>query len=969
MSMLRLPVATYRLQLNRDFTFAQAAQEVPYLHALGISHCYVAPILRARAGSDHGYDVVDHNDLNPEIGTREDFEHFVAVLREHDMGLVLDIVPNHMGVGGVDNLWWLDVLENGEASEFAAFFDIDWHPAKSELRGKLLLPFLEDHYGTVLEKRLLTLRFDTEQGRFGIAYHEHYFPVDPKTYPFVLRNVLDALPEGFSGREALQALTSAFEELPSRRETEAARSRIRSQAIAANKRALVQMCRDHPEIAERIAGAVSELNGDPPHPKSLDVLHQLLEQQAYRLAYWLVAADEINYRRFFDINSLAGLRMERPEVFHATHRVVIELARAGKLQGLRIDHPDGLFDPLRYFQMLRDAIVPDGGEGPAVYTVVEKILASGERLRSGWPVHGTTGYEFAAQLNGLFIYPDAGPLLTEIYERFTEREGDITELLRESKKIVMRTMMSGELMVLANLLDQISESDRHTRDYTLHALRDALMEVIACFPVYRTYISDAGVSEDDRRCVDQAVVQAMRRSSPADVSVFGFLRRILLLEHAGPDPDDARLQFVMKFQQYTAPVLAKGMEDTGFYAYSRFIALNEVGDDPRRFGFTMASFHQANRERQLQWPHMLLSTSTHDSKRSGDVRARLDVLSEMPATWRTHVNRWSRLNANARRMLDNRPVPAREDEYLLYQTLVGAWPMDVSGTPGLAEFSERIERYMLKAVREAKVHTSWINPDVAYEEAVVGFVHALLDPSRKSAFRADIAQFSRHVALFGMLNGLSHVVVGLTAPGVPDIYQGNEIWQLNLVDPDNRRPVDYGRRHQLLDQLKPLVTGSGSVLAARVRLLLNTWEDGRVKMYVLWRALELRSRHPDVFQGGEYIALSSRGARAEHICAFARRGDAVMTVTVAPRWFARLSGERERLPLGAEIWGDTDIEAPAPGDYLNVFTGETRTAEWRRGGWWLRAARMFARFPVALLLWTPPGGNSAHAAGLIDVAE
>ncbi|MHB8346493.1 MAG: malto-oligosyltrehalose synthase [Acidiferrobacterales bacterium] len=968
--MPRIPVATYRLQLNRDFTFAQAAQQVPYLRELGISHCYVSPILRARTGSNHGYDVVDHNDLNPEIGTREDFERFVAVLREHDMGLILDIVPNHMGVGGADNLWWLDVLENGEASEFAAFFDIDWHPAKSELRGKLLLPFLEDHYGTVLEKRLLTLHFDREQGRFGIAYHEHYFPVDPKTYPFVLRNVLDHLPEGFAGRETLQALTAAFDELPSQRETEAARSRIRSQAIAAGKYALAQMCRDHPQIAGRIAGAVSELNGDPPQPDSLDALHQLLEQQAYRLAYWLVAADEINYRRFFDINSLAGLRMERPEVFQATHRVVVELARAGKLQGFRVDHPDGLFDPARYFRMLRDAILPEGGdEGPAVYTVAEKILASGEQLRSGWPVHGTTGYEFGAQLNGLFVYPDAGPLLTEIYQRFTGRADDFTDLLCASKKLVMRTLMSGELMVLANLLDQISESDRHTRDYTLHALRDALMEVIACFPVYRTYISDAGVSEEDRRCIEQAVVQAMRRSPAADVSVFGFLRRILLLEHAGPDPDNAQLRFVMKFQQYTAPVMAKGMEDTGFYAYSRFIALNEVGDDPRRFGFTMASFHQANRERQSQWPHTLLSTSTHDSKRSEDVRARLDVLSEMPATWRTHVSRWSRLNASARRVYNDFLVPAREGEYLLYQTLVGAWPMEVSGTPAFSEFAERIERYMLKAVREAKVHTSWINPDVAYEEAVLGFVRALLDPARKSAFRADIAQFSRHVALFGMLNGLSHVLVGLTAPGVPDIYQGNEIWQLSLVDPDNRGLVDYERRRRILDQLRPLMTASGSVLAARVRLLLNTWEDGRVKMYVLRRTLELRARHPDVFQGGEYLALSPRGARTQHICAFARRGEAVTTVTVAPRWFARLTGERERLPLGAEIWGDTDIEAPAPGDYLNVFTGETFAAEWRRGAWWLRAARMFARFPVALLLWTPPGDPGTRPAGLIDVAE
>ncbi len=973
MSVPRIPLATYRLQLNRDFTFAQAAQVVPYLRDLGISHCYVSPILRARSGSSHCYDVVDHNDLNPELGTREDFERFVAVLQEHDMGLIVDIVPNHMGVGGADNLWWLDVLENGEASVFASYFDIDWRPAKLELRGKLLLPFLEDHYGTVLEKGLLTLRFDAGLGRFGIAYHEHYFPVDPKTYPLVLQAVANSLPDGSAGRKPLQAVITAFEELPARGETAAQRSSARSQAITAHKRTLAALCLEWPEIAEQIAVAVATVNGDPLQPASLNALHQLLEQQAYRLAHWLVASDEINYRRFFDINTLAGLRMERPEVFDATHRFIAELLSTGKLQGLRIDHPDGLFDPQNYFQTLRGATVADdGSEGPSVYTVAEKILAAGERLRSGWPVHGTTGYEFSAQMNGLFVYPDAGPMLTGLYERFTGRADDFTELLHENKKLVMRTLMSGELLVLANLLDQISEGDRHTRDYTLHALRYALMEVIACFPVYRTYISAAGVSAEDRRCVEQATAEATKRSPAADISIFTFLRQILLLEKVGSraaERRDAQLHFVMKFQQYTAPVMAKGVEDTSFYAYSRFIALNEVGDDPRRFGFSMAAFHQANRERRLNWPHALLSTSTHDSKRSEDVRARIDVLSELPATWRTHISRWSRLNAAARRTLDDRSAPAREDEYLLYQTLVGVWPVEVPGIPGFSEFQDRIESYMLKAVREAKVHTSWINPDAAYEGSVLAFVRALFDPAGKSAFRSDIAQFSKHVALFGMLNGLSQSLIKLTAPGVPDIYQGNEIWNLNLVDPDNRRPVDYDRRRRLLEQLKSLAAGSGNVLAARARLLLNTWEDGRAKLYVIWRALEVRNRHPDVFQAGDYLALLPRGARAEHICAFARSGKTATTVTVAPRWIARLTGERERLPLGAEVWLDTDIEAPAPGDYENVFTGDILTAEQRRGGWWLRAARIFARFPVALLVRVHSEVGTTRAAGLIDVSE
>ncbi|MDA8364440.1 MAG: malto-oligosyltrehalose synthase [Gammaproteobacteria bacterium] len=971
MSGPRIPVATYRLQLNREFTFAQAAEVVPYLRELGISHCYVSPILRARAGSSHGYDVVDHSDLNPEIGTRADFDDFVAVLRGHGMGLIVDIVPNHMGVGGADNLWWLDVLENGEASEFGDYFDIDWRPAKAELRGKLLLPFLEDHYGKVLEKGLLALRFDAEQGRFGIAYHEHYFPLDPKTYPVVLRAAL-AQPGDFTGRQVLEALTAGFEGLPGRGETAAGRVHIRSQGIAEHKHALAAACRDLPPAAERIAAAVSAINGDASRPDSMDGLHRLLEQQAYRLAHWLVATDEINYRRFFDINALAGLRMERPEVFRATHRVMVDLARAGLIEGFRIDHPDGLFDPLRYFQMLQQAIAPDAGRDPAVYTVAEKILGSGEQLRAGWQVHGTTGYEFAAQLNGLFVYPEAGPVLAELYERFTGHAVDFTELLWESKKLVMRTLMSGELMVLANLIDQISEGDRHTRDYTLHALRDALTEVIACFPVYRTYISAAGVSEEDRQCIEQAVTLAKRRSPAADCSVFDFVRRILLLENvrSPAKDDDPQLHFVMKFQQYTAPVMAKGMEDTSFYAHTCFIALNEVGDDPRRFGFSTAAFHSAGRERQRNWPHTLLSTSTHDSKRSEDVRARLDVLSEMPATWRTHVQRWRRLNAGARRTLDGRSAPAREDEYLLYQTLVGAWPVDESGIQAAGQFRERIERFMLKAVREAKVHTSWINPDAEYEASVTGFVRTLLDPAGKSACRSDIARFARHVGLFGMLNSLAQNLIKLTAPGVPDIYQGNEIWELNLVDPDNRRPVDYERLRRLLEQLKALVSGGSGVLAARARLLLNTWQDGRVKLYVIWRALELRGQYPEVFGSGEYIALVPRGERAQHICAFARRGAAAIAVTVVPRWCARLAGERERLPLGAEEWTDTDVEAPAPGDYVNVFTGEIVAAEQRRGGWWLRAARVFARFPVALLLQVAPDADAAAGGnGLIDVRE
>ena len=953
MSAARIPLATYRLQLNRDFGFGDAAAAVPYLHALGISHCHISPILRARAGSSHGYDVVNHDELNAEIGTREEFDRFIATLHAHGMGLVVDIVPNHMGVGGADNLWWLDVLEHGEASAFAAYFDIDWRPAKRELGGRLLLPVLEDHYGAVLEKGMLKLQFEQERGQFGIVYHEHYFPIDLKTCSGILRTASGMMPDGSQGKTELDASALAFDALPGRGDTTTAEAR--THAAGALKRALAAVCSEWPSVAEHIRAAVTVLNGDPRRPESFDGLHRLLDRQVYRLAHWLVAGDEINYRRFFDINSLAGLRMERAEVFRATHRFVMELIHAGGIDGLRVDHPDGLFDPGGYFASLRELTGAAGGDGgPAIFTVAEKILAPAEQLRSDWLVHGTTGYEFAAQLNGLLVYPPAQGALTIGYERFIGNPADLDVILRDSRKLVMRTLMSGELMVLANLLDRISEGDRHTRDYTLHALRDALMEVIACFPVYRTYISARGVGEEDRRCIEQSIARAKRLSPAVDVSIFDFLQRVLLLDPvgAGSAPDPRQLHFVMKFQQYTAPVMAKGMEDTAFYAYNRFIALNEVGDDPRRFGCGLAAFHAAARERLLRWPHALLAVSTHDSKRSEDVRARLDVLSEMPAVWGTHVRRWSRLNAPARRELEGQAGPSREDEYLLYQTLVGAWPLDGADGSGVEQFRQRIVQFMIKAVREAKVHSSWINRDAAYEASVTGFIDALFEPARGSAFRADMDRFAGQVALFGMLNSLTQTIIRLTAPGVPDLYQGSEAWILNLVDPDNRRPVDFGRRQQQLEQLKALAAGGSAGLAARVRLLLNTWQDGRPKMYVVWRTLELRQRFPAVFGSGEYLALSALGARADHICAFSRRSEQAVVVVAGGRWYARLAGRRGNLPLGADAWSDTDIEVPGPGIYFNVLTGETASARHRRDSWWLQAASLFARFPVALLVQT-----------------
>lgn len=955
----RIPLATYRLQLHRDFTFAHAAEILPYLHALGISHVYCSPYLKARAGSRHGYDIVDHNALNPEIGTDEDFERFATTLAAHGMGQILDFVPNHMGVGGDDNPWWLDVLEHGQASAYAEYFDIDWRPVKQELRGKVLLPFLEDHYGAVLEGGLLRLEFHPTRGAFDLAYREHRFPIDPRTYPVLLRHRHEALAAALADdrlQADFEALIALLAALPARDERDPERRARRRQDAARCKRRLAELCSTAPAIAAFLAQNVRLYHGTPGDAASFDPLHALLEQQAYRLAYWRVAADEINYRRFFDINTLAGLRMERPEVFASAHRLVLALLAAGKIHGLRLDHPDGLYDPARYYRELAEAgcaAVGATGSLPPVYTVAEKILAAHEHLPEDWPVHGTTGYDFANLVNGLFVHPDGERPLTRLYTRFIGRELDFDELLEECKRLVMRTLMSGELMVLANLLDQLSETDRHTRDYTLHTLRDALMEVVACFPVYRTYITPQRITEQDRRYVDWAVARARRHSRAAEASVFDFIHRVLLLEWppAGEavGTREAAAHFVMKFQQYTAPVTAKGLEDTACYVYNRLVSLNEVGGDPRRFGVSIAAFHHANAERAKCWPHSLLCTSTHDSKRSEDVRARLDVLSEIPGEWRRRVARWSRMNRSKKQVVDDEPAPDRNDEYLLYQTLLGTWPLGVLDEAALARFRGRIEDYMLKAAREAKTRTSWINPDPAYEAALTGFVRAVLARPQRNLFMADFLPFQRRIARLGLLTSLSQTLLKLVAPGVPDIYQGTEVWDFSLVDPDNRRPVDYRLRRTLLAQVEALASFHGRELAGRVRLLLENLDDGRAKLYLLWRALGLRRAHPEVFQAGEYLPLAVEGAHAEHLCAFARRHGQSAVVAVAPRWFARLTSDQTPLPLGEAVWADTRIEALTGCRCTNVLTGETPTCLPYHGRSWLAAAAVLKSFPVALL--------------------
>jgi (1->4)-alpha-D-glucan 1-alpha-D-glucosylmutase len=935
-----IPTATYRLQLNQNFTFRDAAAVVPYLSALGISHCYVSPYLRARPGSMHGYDIIDHNTLNPEIGTDEDYEHFVSELHRHDMGQILDIVPNHMGVMGSDNAWWLEVLENGEASQYAEFFDIDWEPIKDELQGKVLIPILADQYGNVLESGDLKLSFDGERGEFSIFYHEHRFPVDPGEYPRILNFRPERLQEklGASHQDflELQSIATAFGHLPGRRGLSAEQREERNREKEVQKHRLAALCGRSAEIKDFLTANVQAFDGKIGEPGSFDNLHELIKAQVYRLAQWRAAADDINYRRFFDINDLAALCMENETVFCSTHRFVLDLVAKGRVDGLRIDHPDGLYDPTEYLQRLKRKLANQLRS--SAYIIVEKILTGKERLRKDWPIEGTTGYEFSNLANGLFVDPGAADKMERIDRAFSGRSQDFADLVYTCKKLTLKVVLASELNVLANLLSRIALANRHTCDFTLNSLRSALAEIIASFPVYRTYVSCREVSSEDRRYVEQAVAIGRRRSNAADLTVFDFIRRVLLIEVNGHEPawyKRAIVRVAMKFQQVTAAVMAKGVEDTAFYRYHRLVSLNEVGGNPGKFGTSVEEFHRANQERLADWPHSMLSSSTHDSKRSEDVRARINVLSEIPAEWRLRLHRWSQWNRSKRRTLEGEPTPARSDEYLLYQTLVGMWPTGSLDDNGWRDFTERIERYILKAAREAKQNTTWANTSPEYEGALSAFARSILERNPGNQFLADFNQFHPRIARVGELNTLSQCLLKLTSPGVPDVYQGNEAFEFSLVDPDNRRAVDYEMRRGLLAKVQGGTTPN----------------EGDVKLYLTWKTLAVRKTEQALFREGTYAPLKASGAKSAHIVAFAREYAGRTAIVAVPRLCATLLGTTSETICDDAVWGDTAVAIPSSGAacYHNVFTGECVPVNRSEQDGSVAVLKLFRRFPVALL--------------------
>jgi (1->4)-alpha-D-glucan 1-alpha-D-glucosylmutase len=948
MTSLRIPLSTYRLQFNRDFTFAQATEIIPYLAALGISHCYASPYLRARAGSTHGYDIIDHHHLNPEIGAPEEYERFVAALHEHGMGQLLDVVPNHMGVMSSDNGWWLDVLENGEASAYSDFFDIDWEPLKDELQAKVLLPVLADQYGIVLDRGELKLTFDREKGEFSIFYGAHRFPVNPREYPSILSLATEKLQQQLPAENEdlleLQSLASAFGHLPGRSDSapEKRAERVRDKEI--HKKRLAALCARSPQIAELLENTVATMNGVPGNSSSFDTLHELIKNQAYRLAHWRVAADDINYRRFFDVNELAALRQENSAVFNQTHEFVLDLLRQEKINGLRIDHPDGLYNPEQYFWRLQCGLNGNGGDPGGgekrYYVVAEKILTGRESLPETWPIHGTTGYDFSNLVNALFVDPDAEKALSDTYTEFVGARSEFSQQVYECKKLLIDRSLNSELNVLANHLSRIALADRHTCDFTVKSLRDALMEVVACFPVYRTYVTEQAVSPSDEKYISEAIECAKSMISSADSTVYDFIREVLLTRQAAGHPQfyaRSVLHFAMHFQQYTSAVMAKGLEDTSFYRYHRLISLNDVGGDPLRFGLQPEQFHAEIKKRASAWPASMLATSTHDSKRSEDVRARINVLSEVPDLWRENVARWRDLNNED--LPAAHDLPTRNDEYLLYQTLVGAWPSENI----TEEFVNRINSYMLKAVREAKENTSWAYPNQEYESALANFIRKVLS---NSEFVESLNAFQKRTAFFGALNSLSQTVLKLTVPGVPDFYQGNELWEFNLVDPDNRRRVDYSARRTFLSEFQ-----SDKGLAQCTEKLSRNMHDGRIKMYVIWQALGLRTLQPDLFLHGDYLALQVTGRHAANGIAFARTLEGKAAVIVVPRLAAKLAGDDLRLPIGERTWRETAVRLPAAlgNSFCNVFTRKRISTEREGNQFTLRLSSVLESFPVALL--------------------
>jgi (1->4)-alpha-D-glucan 1-alpha-D-glucosylmutase len=953
-----LPRATYRVQLNHKFRFRDAEDVIGYLNRLGISHFYSSPLLRAKSGSLHCYDVVRHDELNPEIGSIEEFDSFAHHLSREGMGLLLDIVPNHM-CAGEENPLWMDVLEHGPFSAHAEYFDIRWPKD-----GKVVLPILADEYDRVLESGDLQVEYEPEAGTFSLLVSRgSRVPLNPRSYADILE-----LARGSENRvptpaaDELEGLIEGFGAMPS---VEMSLSvgrmglRLLAEGLALRRRLGSLLRRDSRMRALTVA-ALQQINGK----RGGALLDSILARQFYRLTYWRNAAGEINYRRFLNLSEYVAIRAEDPAVFRESHGLVMDLVSSGAVTGIRVDHPDGLWDPARYFRRLASSAArathptsekERAKKNRSFYIVAEKVLCKGERLAKDWGIHGTTGYDFLNLVNGLFVSTGSAEEFEEIYSQFTGDTLSFEEVSHATRMRAIEASMLADVRYLALLLSDVSKGDPRYRGLSLGALEEALAEVAACLPVYRTYASPrrSHLTKSESRYVEAAISAAktMSGGEATDPRALDLVRETLTEPPVGRKKQES-LAFLMRFQQFTPSVMVKGVEDTAFYEYNRLSSLNEVGGEPGEFGVSMGLFHSANALRARDWPLSMLATSTHDTKRSEDVRARINVLSEMPSEWRSALLRWSHLNSDKKGTVEGEPAPSRGDEYLLYQTLLGGWPSDRSDLPG---FTERIVAYMLKATKEAKQHTSWLYPRQRYDEALSDFVRSILRQG-ENPFLADFLLLEERVASFGMLNSLSQLLLKLTVPGVPDIYQGTELWDYSLVDPDNRRQVDFSRRSAMLDELHRGEEAAGvEGLAGFASKLMTHPDDGRVKMYVLSRTLAYRRRHPGLFTRGGYAPVECVGPKRLHICAFSRTGRGESALVIAPRFFAVLGAKRWPLADPQQVWSGTmlRIGKGLPSKYRDLFTGEQVETTLEGNDRWINLDETLKRFPVVLLQSTP----------------
>jgi (1->4)-alpha-D-glucan 1-alpha-D-glucosylmutase len=878
--------ATLRLQFHKGFTLEQAVPLVPYFARLGISHIYASPLLAARAGSMHGYDVVDPTQVNPELGGEPALRRLVSTLREHDMGLILDIVSNHMAVGGSDNPWWLDLLEWGRLSPYGEFFDIQWHSPDPLMEGQLLLPFLGSDYGVALQEGTLKLLFKANTGSFYVEHYDHHFPICPSDYGEILKH-----------QETLKSLADRFSTLSYQTDAHS--------LVMPLKEELRELASD-PQTLEAIQSNLQHF--DSTTEAGFQALHQLLERQSYRLASWRTAADDINWRRFFDINELGGLRVERPAVFEATHGKIFQLIAEGLVDGLRIDHIDGLADPRGYCRKLRrrvDLLAP--GRHLPIY--VEKILGAGETLHRDWAVDGTTGYEFMNQLSLLQHDPDGEFVLGDLWQRRTERPAAFIEEAQLARQQILNGSLASDCESVAQALLQVARDDLMTRDLTLGAIRRVLQALIVHFPVYRTYISAMGRSAQDEVFFQQAMDGARQTLSEADWPVLDCVAAWLggtpwrrkprgrsrkILKHA-----------CVRFQQLTSPAAAKAVEDTALYRSAVLLSRNDVGYNTEQFSAPVSDFHAVNQQRLDEFPDNLLATATHDHKRGEDTRARLAVLSERSHWYAEQIELWRAL---ARPVRVDEQMPSSGDELILYQALLGSWPLQLrdDDQAGAADYAKRIWQWQQKALREAKLQSSWSAPNEAYENAAQAFTEKLLTGEEGELLRAALSKTVNSIAAAGALNGLAQTLLRMTVPGVPDLYQGNEFWDFSLVDPDNRRPVDYAARAHALQEPLPAAE------------LLANWRDGRIKQALIAEVLNLRVEHAELFRRGSYQALEVLGSQAHNVLAFAREHEGKQAIVIVPIRCATLLENGAVPQVDALRWGDTRVVLPFAGSETNL---------------------------------------------------